>query len=135
MIFFKYPQLKLEFEGLSEIEKRLVRPELLKLLYFLEGYCTYNFNKSIIITELLRSRESQDRYYRNNPAYEQNPWQSPHQFGCAADIRSAVFEPEEIDDIIAIVNRWFPYDNSGKSSAIYHDIGKGAHIHLQVKPE
>lgn len=51
------------------------------------------------------------------------------------DLRSTVFDdPQKICDDINIV--WI-YDpkRPDKKTAIYHDIGQGPHIHLQVHPD
>ena len=51
------------------------------------------------------------------------------------DIRSTVFEdPEKLCEDIN--NHWeYDLDRPEKQCAIYHDIGKGFHIHLQVHPK
>ena len=135
MISFKFPHLRAEFEGRRAVEGYKVQPGLLKLLFFLEGYCQYHFGKSIVVTELLRDGAAQDRLYKRLPEYAKKPWKSVHQFGCGADIRTSNFTQSEIDEIADIINRWFDYDQEGSHpSAIAHDIGRGKHLHLQVKP-
>jgi hypothetical protein len=50
----------------------------------------------------------------------------------AVDVRSTVFEHPE--DVEADINQHWIYDpeRHDMRCAVYHDIGRGAHIHLQV---
>ena len=67
-------------------------------------------------------------------AYEDRDYPSTHSMDPlrAFDIRSWVFDdPQKIVDEINIY--WlYDFDRPTKKTAIYHDTGRGAHIHVQV---
>jgi hypothetical protein len=139
VILFKFPHLKEEFEGKHNDSGYSIHPRLQAVIFALAGLVQYYFNKDICITGILRTQIQQDQLYRGKikaegEKYELKPWKSPHQFGCAADIRTSDFEPDEIEHCLNFLNETFEYGSGGKKTAIYHDIGSGAHLHLQVKP-
>lgn len=64
---------------------------------------------------------------------------SPHEDGRAVDIRTRDLDPATIKELVTRLNRDFPYAPFGTPAArfrtaIYHDVGQGAHIHIQVRP-
>ena len=94
----------------------------------------YVFNKPLIITEVYRTQKTQNSYYKNNPAYIQKPWNSVHQYYRGVDIRTNNHYTElQISILINIANS-IPYDidRPGKKTGLYHNIGKGNHLHLQT---
>jgi hypothetical protein len=136
MISFLHSGLRQEFDGERTIEGYKIHPELRKIIFTLAGYIQYRFQKDLVITEILRDKVMQDRYYRDNPKYRANPWKSVHQFGCGVDIRSYIFKENELVELVNFVNRNFSYDaQKSHQVALCHDIGWGKHIHLQVSPE
>jgi len=127
IIQFKENNLKEEFE---KIDKRLQF-----IIYALAGFIYSNFGKSIVLTELFRTQEQQDKYYSNNPAYLLNPWKSVHQYGRGADISAKYLTPEELTSISKFINSIVKYSSfNEKDTLITHDIGFGNHIHIQTDP-
>jgi len=122
IIEFKTHNLKLEF---LNIDNRLQA-----VLYALAGFVNFSYGKPIIITELMRTQEQQDMYYKENPAYKENPWQSVHQYGRGADISLKYLLPDEIKGIMDFLNH-FVY-SAEKFTGLIHDIGLGNHLHVQV---
>ena len=47
---------------------------------------------------------------------------------------SWIYTKEEVEQILAFLNEQFPYGDEKHDTAIWHDVGKGVHIHLQVSP-
>lgn len=56
---------------------------------------------------------------------------SVHMFWRGLDLRSWVYEQDEIDMLVGSLNQRFKYGR-GKRVAVYHDVGAGAHLHLQA---
>jgi hypothetical protein len=95
------------------------------------------FNLELEVTCIFRTQDEQDDIYKDYPGYRWNPWPSVHQFFRGIDI-SVRDWPEWLPPIIALlITNYFKYDSKRPHmrSAIYHDIGHGAHIHIQVKGE
>ena len=132
MIYFKFPELRAEFEGERTINEYKIRPKLRVMVFALAGYVIYHFNKSLVVTEILRDQKIQDQYYRDNPEYRKKPWKSVHQFGRGVDIRAGNFTDDEINKVLAFLNSAFDYGDGEHKAALCHDIGFGKHFHLQV---
>ena len=83
---------------------------------------------------VLRTQEEQDSIYGNNSNYQNKPWKSVHQFWRGVDLRNNDMKPGMADDLAEVLNK-IPYDESRpeKKSCIVHDVGRGDHIHIQVK--
>lgn len=131
MVLFKFPELKVEFDGKKDVGEARLHPRLRLMVFALTGFADYHFGRDIIITHILRTQEEQDAFYGNDPRYEAAPWKSVHQFGRGVDIRSTSFTRDEIGRMVDFINLNFPY-GGGKSAALQHNIGSGAHIHLQT---
>ena len=84
-----------------------------------------------VVTHLLRSREEQSRFYPDRPRLH-----SPHEFGRAADLRTALLGPDLALEWAEWLNRSFEYHGRvGVKTALYHEVGgHGEHLHLQVGP-
>lgn len=129
---FKTPRQKIEY---GEVDFKLQR-----ILTFIDLYVILKHGMEITITELKRSQEEQDAIYLNandklvRLQYERSPWKSVHQYGRGADIRTFDLPKHVKNDILELLNR-FVYDEErpDKKTAIFHDLGTGEHIHVQVK--
>jgi len=58
---------------------------------------------------------------------------STHHYYRAADIRSRDIKEEECVYLSALINIIFPYGKGAHETVMYHDVGEGAHFHVQVK--
>lgn len=126
MIKFKDERCRTEWETSSELSSRLkMLIEMIALFVWLK------FGKHITITQILRTAEEQAEYYKNDPAYQKEPFHSVHEFGRGVDIRSRDFTESEIKQIVDFANL-IEY-GSGKKTAIYHTIGLGLHLHFQTR--
>lgn len=128
--------LHLAFKSDNEKEEfPKIAPHLRAILWELAWFCKRNFDQQICVTELLRTQSEQDAIYANNQKYQIKPWKSVHQFGRGADIRTYnCFSLEEIQKILQFLNSNWVYDPQRPhlKTAIHHDVGSGAHIHIQV---
>ena len=97
-----------------------------------DKYAQIEFGKELVITDLLRTQESQDRIYKDNPNYHVKPWKSVHQYGRGCDIRTRNLDPKEIEKLTNFFNL-FQYDKNrpDKKSCLVHDVGSGHHFHVQ----
>ena len=52
------------------------------------------------------------------------------------DVRSYRLEWEQIEELLSVLNSKWVYDPTrpNKKVLIYHDVGRGPHLHLQVHP-
>jgi hypothetical protein len=116
---------------LVESQFSLIDKRLKIILLFLDYYVFERYQKELTITDLMRSQEEQDAIYAMDENYKIKPWKSVHQVGRGADVRTFDLPKNIIDDILTLLNT-LPYDDKRKT-AIHHDIGTGAHIHIQVK--
>ena len=118
MILFK--TLRIESHWLQ------VHPDIRKILYWLSGYLQQTQGIDVMVTDLIRTREEQRALYPDEPDKR-----SVHEFWRGADIRS-----EDIEDPKALesyINYTWPYGKGRIKTAIHHDVGRGDHIHIQVK--
>ena len=113
MIRFKTPDLEIEFND-SKLSGR-VRVMLLAL----DGFMWWKFNRGIMITSLFRSGDT-----------------GVHGRWRGADIRTKDWSALEAKTAEAWINKYFKYDpeRPGLPSALYHNVGKGEHLHLQSMP-
>jgi hypothetical protein len=81
---------------------------------------------SVTITEIFRTDEMQVKYYPKKPGKI-----SVHQLWRGVDISVKGLEMSVIKQLEKAVNILFPYGKHPYNTAFYHDIGLGAHIHLQ----
>lgn len=131
MITFKTDRQKAEYNDISGKLRQLI--EMLSLYMWLK------YGRQIMITELKRTQEEQDDIYSKHSdkavraKYKKKAWSSVHQFDRGADIRTHDWERHEIKDALFWLNQ-IVYDKKRprKKTAIYHDIGTGEHLHLQV---
>lgn len=115
------------YSELLKVDPR-IRAILLDAAWFLgeRGY-------SLVVTCLLRTREEQQEIFsRAMELGRKEPERSPHEFGRAADIRTQGIPGEVIAELVAYLNRKYPYDTPKMKCAIRHDVGGGDHVHVQV---
>lgn len=103
--------------------------DLYTIIISLDTFCRLEFHKEITITSVFRTQEEHTALYAQTPP-EKRPATSPHCKWNAVDIRSAGFEAEEINRMLAYLNQF--KNVSGKPTALYHQIAGGApHFHIQ----
>lgn len=128
VILFKNESLRLkgEFEDLKKHN-----PRLIEIIEFVAHYSERDFEKSIVITHIYRTKAEQDNFYKDNPKYQKKKWISPHQMWHAVDLRSRVFTPEETEELVAMINDEFGSENYYATTSLFHNVGFGDHIHIQ----
>lgn len=119
----------------SRIEREWINPLLdfrvRVIALVLDWYCKRNFGIDIQLTGIHRTKEEQDRIYKNSSGYKESPWTSVHQVWRGIDVGVNKFSEEERRKACNFINKYFDY--SGRhNSCVYHDVGKGWHFHLQV---
>lgn len=128
--------LRLAFKSDNEEQEfPKISPRLRAILWELTWFCNTKIFKDVCITDLLRTQEEQDSLYFKHSKYQKTPWKSVHQYGRGADIRTYdCFSVQEIQTILRFLNSNWTYDPTRPQlkTAIYHNIGAGAHIHIQV---
>ena len=124
------PIIQFKHEG-KEYEFDQIDGRLRFVLFAAAGYMYNKHRKILVITELKRSQEMQDLYYKDNPDYRKKPWQSVHQYGRGADISVLNLTKEEYMDLEYFINSHVIYDGI-RVSALVHDVGQGIHFHIQV---
>jgi hypothetical protein len=119
-------RLKEELKGLLKSNKYLH-----DILYDVAGFCKEKFDKEVVVTEILRTQEEQDKYYAKDEAYQKKKKTSPHQLGHALDLRDWTFTKDQIKEIVEYVNGKFNKTNSYAWTALDHNVGQGYHFHIQ----
>ena len=125
---FKTSESKIDFDD-TRLDYRLKI-----ILYALAGFVYWTYGKQITITEIFRTQEMQDNYYKDDPLYQQKKWLSTHQMWRAADISVYYFTEYEIKRMTEFLCH-FDYATVGKSTFLIHDVGQGKHLHLQTDNE
>ena len=128
LIEFKHPHLK------DELYSEKLDNRLLVILYALSTFVYFNFKKILIITEIFRTQELQDLYYRDNLEYKIKKWHSVHQYWRGIDCSVYYFTDKEQEKIIEFLNSRFQYSefNDYKVGLIHSVSDFGKHLHLQV---
>ena len=140
-----YKAMKFKYDHLQD-EISIISPHLRAMLFEADYFSKKQFDKEIIITELLRTQAMQNAYYTskinegfyviiNNMKYysldKKSPTLSVHQVGRGADLRSTIYTEDEIELLCSHIRTYFPY-NAKHKSCLYHNVGKGFHFHLQT---
>lgn len=120
---FKTDRIKSEFK-----ELKYVNEYLYNIIMVTDLATDYLYKKGLVITEVYRSQKEQSMYYK-----DKRQFRSPHQDWFAVDIRSRNFTKKETKRIVKILNDNFNKKNTYKTTALYHDVGLGKHIHVQFK--
>jgi len=117
------------FESEKSLEElKFISPKLLYTFSALSEFC-HNSKIPLRITSIVRTI---DRYSKS----------ATHQTGRAMDISVADWKKKDINDVKRFLVGWdnlHEYGAISKSDnlrkiAIFHDSGKGDHLHLQVHP-
>lgn len=132
-INFKDERTEKEFPQISPVTRAII----LEIAHY--AYVTFGI--IVTITHLLRTQGEQNEFYANNPSYKKRPWISVHQISKGGDIRTInpinskpIFTPEQIKKIEHHINSRWQYDPTRpkKKVVIDHNIGHGAHLHVQT---
>jgi hypothetical protein len=111
--------------------RRVNRP-LYDMMHDLAQWIGEKFDQETIMTMIYRTQEEQDHLYRNSERYKKRKFKSPHQFYHAVDIRSRIFDDEQIKQIEDYLNNKYNESNYYKWTAKNHKITGGAyHFHIQ----
>jgi len=105
-----------------------LHPRLLRVIAFAALWVFRKYGRSPEVTEVFRTEEEQRSIYPGDPTRK-----SVHQFWRGCDIVVRGIGPAEHRQIRDTANRLFPYEKPGHQTCIYHDVGRGAHLHFQVR--
>lgn len=120
-------RLKDELITLSKKNK-----DLHELIFDLAEYIKNTFKKELIITMIDRTQAEQDAIYKDDVKYKVKPFKSPHQFWQACDIRSKIFNKDEIKAIEDYLNGKYNKTNYYSWTARNHVVAGGEyHFHIQ----
>lgn len=97
--------------------------KLQTIIFDIVVYIEENFKKDVIPTSIYRP-------------YKKGQKHSVHNVYRGFDFRSHIFTKEEIEQILNYVNEKYIYDPMRPQFkvAIYHNVGKGWHFHIQSHP-
>lgn len=101
------------------------------IVYAISAYMWEHFGLNLLITEIYRTSEMQDSYYKDNPDYQIKKWNSVHQYWRGIDFRTSDMTSSQMQELKTYVNSLVAYGKEGISTLIIHDIGLGSHGHLQ----
>jgi len=128
-MIYKTKRIEEEYYKLPDIGKLI--------LDYTDNFSRNNFNKEIVVTHIFRKQKEQDSIYKGmsmrGRKYSIHPWYSDHQFWQAADIRSRIYNEDEILKIKDYINTNFRYNNKGIAKLVtYHEINHhGLHFHIR----
>ncbi len=88
------------------------------IIYALSAFTLDEFGKSVTITSIYRKGDK-----------------GVHGYWRGIDIRSHYYTNDEIGEIIKFLNKTVIYGNPSYTTALYHGVGQGVHIHIQVSWE
>lgn len=111
-----------------ELRSENVHPHLLRVVAFVSLWVFRKYGRLPEVTEVFRTEEEQRAIYPGEPLKK-----SVHQFWRGCDIVVRGLDPAENGRIRDAANSLFPYGKPGHQTCIYHDVGRGPHLHLQVK--
>lgn len=124
---FKTERLRQEFYELLTKQN----DKLAEVINCLDKFVTWELNKVLTITSILRTQEEQDMLYVNVPE-DKKVRTSPHMFWKAVDIRSTDFTDAEKKRMLAFLNCFTYHSGQGRPVAICHMIaGNVEHFHIQ----
>ena len=121
-IQYKEPRIQQEFMSLGENN-----PTLQRLLYLASEYAELEFGKPIVLTCIYRSPAENAALYSASV----EPTWKPHTLWLAADLRSSIYTPQEINKMLSVLNNVTVFGGQRKAAA-YHEIaGNVYHYHIQ----
>lgn len=111
----------------AEKSHRMVVP----LAQIADAISLREFDQDVVVTEVFRSDDDHRALMaRLGRAYVP----TVHSYWRGVDLRSTIYTRAQIDHLVDALNAQFVY-GGGRKAAIYHDVGAGAHIHLQAPGE
>jgi len=138
LLRFKTERIKNEWTA-DELDKRFTAIIMLILAYNLKE--ANKLDKPCIfvkITDICRTQNEQDAIYAKNEKYKQTKWKSVHQYWRGIDIICELQDGTNMSeewhkDLMNWLNSTVKYCKScSHNTALYHDVGHGGHLHLQV---
>jgi len=105
-----------------------IRPALRAVLFEIAHFSRRHFDRVPVITHLLRTHAEQEDIYGAGTTKH-----SPHQDGRAADLRSRIYTADQVRVLVRYINTTFPRGD-GYPTALYHSVGRGWHLHIQIAP-
>ena len=107
----------------GELDQRLV-----VMLLAVAGYTERRGWPEPVVTCIFRTREEQKRIYgKDKPPF------SVHEFWRGLDLRASEWGELRCRELAHWINNVFVY-GKGKEACLYHNVGRGQHLHLQVPP-
>jgi hypothetical protein len=111
-------------------------PKMCEILHKLQHMVQSKYHKNVMITQIERGQEENDRIYKNDKTKKHR--KTAHGVWAAVDIRSSSFSGPEISEIVAFLNSYDDRNSNptrGGNTALYHAVQGGApHIHIQYAP-
>ncbi len=109
---------------------------LAQLIWDLTVFVQDHFRKDVVVTELFRTREMQERYYGKDTKRVSN-----HQRWSAVDIRYWIYNQREIQAILSFLKAYDSYNrlaimrcaNRHSRTVLLHNMGRGMHFHVQYR--
>jgi hypothetical protein len=115
----KYLRLRAQWAKLL-----ILRPKL--VLIVLRAW--YESDGKLYITHIYRTKKQQRAFYPNDPDKV-----SVHQLWRGVDMGIRGISDVRLVGIIELINKEYPYGKGKFKTAIVHSIGRGRHLHLQVR--
>ena len=106
---FLEPQFEKEFQALDA--------RVIGIVAVIEALCQSLYYAETTVTSVWRNDKN-----------------SPHYFHRAVDLRSNHMQPEAVLFIVNLVNLVYPFNHHNLQTILWHDVGKGWHLHVQVRP-
>ncbi len=123
-MIFKTPRIEAEYHELI-----IRNPKLMSLLACIAEFSMVELKKEAVITEIYRSEAEYKALYAANPAAI--PKAAPHTKWQAADLRSSIYTPREIERLLSFIH-CFTFYGGQRTTALYHMIaGNVPHFHVQ----
>jgi len=126
---------------LQEFER--AHPRIQGMALYLDSYVRRTLNHDLMVTDVERSQAEYDAIYLTaeqiaKGLHYEGP--KPHWADLERGIRSRAVDFRTVEELSFIevkslanhVNENWPR-HDGRPSAIYHDVGAGAHLHIQVE--
>jgi hypothetical protein len=98
------------------------------ILAYTASYMMSEYKVPMVLTHIFRTQKEQEEIY--GVGYK---IASPHQFNRAADARLTDLGVEKANEVAKHVNEVFPYGDGMHKTVLVHDVGRGNHIHFQIK--
>ncbi|MBP2434095.1 hypothetical protein [Bradyrhizobium elkanii] len=130
-ILFKDAALRPQYSKLHHFN-----PKLCGILHRLQDMVQSRYHKDIVITQIERGQDENDRIYKNDKTNKHR--KTAHGVWAAVDIRSSIFSNTEISEVIAFLNSYNDTNSNpikGGNTALHHAVEGGVkHIHIQYAP-